>query len=577
MRFSSSHIPTLRETPADAEVASHKLLLRAGMVRKLTSGIYTYLPLGLRLLDKLSRVVREEMNAAGFQEILMPTVQPADLWRESGRWDHYGKELLRFRDRNGRDYCLGPTHEEVVTALVRDEVRSYRQLPVRIFQVQTKFRDEIRPRFGLMRGREFLMKDAYSFDATQESAEESYKLMFDAYQRIFSRLGLIFRAVEADSGSIGGNFSHEFMVLADTGEDTIAVCQECGYAANVERAEISAPDVIPNDACPEMEKVDTPGAHAAGAVAAMLKQPVSKLIKTMLFTINDVETVAVLVRGDREVNEVKLKKFLNAAKIELAARPTVEALTQAPLGFAGPVGLAIPVYADNELKGGTDYITGANEGDTHLLHVDLGRDVRITAWGDLRMITAGDKCPRCGGKIKLDKGIEVGHVFMLGTKYSEPMHAFFLDENGKEKCMLSGCYGIGVSRVAAAAIEQNHDDKGIVFPPALAPLDCLILNLDPKNENVCQVVDNIEQTLLDFGLEVLIDDRIERPGIKFNDADLLGIPLQIIIGAKGVGRGMAECKDRRTGDKEEIPLDSFKEQFSIWKAKVYAGWENRKK
>lgn len=577
MRFSSSHIPTLRETPADAEVASHKLLLRAGMVRKLTSGIYTYLPLGLRLLEKVSRVVREEMNAAGFQEILMPTVQPADLWRESGRWDHYGKELLRFRDRNGRDYCLGPTHEEVVTVLVRDEVRSYRQLPLRIYQIQTKFRDEIRPRFGLMRGREFLMKDAYSFDATQESAEESYKLMFDAYQRIFSRLGLIFRAVEADSGSIGGNFSHEFMVLADTGEDTIAVCQECGYAANVERAEISAPDVISNDACPEMEKVATPGAHAAGAVAAMLDQPLSKLVKTMLFTINDVETVAVLVRGDREVNEVKLKKFLNASKIELAARATVEALTQAPLGFAGPVGLTIPVYADNELKAGTDYITGANEGDTHLLHVDLGRDVRVSAWGDLRMITAEDKCPRCGGEIRLDKGIEVGHVFMLGTKYTEPMHAFFLDENGKEKCMISGCYGIGISRVAAAAIEQNHDDKGIVFPPALAPLDCIILNLDPRNENVCQVVDAIEQNLLDFGLQALIDDRVERPGIKFNDADLLGIPLQIIIGAKGVARGVGECKDRRTGAKEEILLDSFKEQFFIWKDKVYAGWQNREK
>ncbi|WP_291441285.1 proline--tRNA ligase, partial [Desulfovibrio sp.] len=446
MRFSSCYIPTLKESPADAEVVSHKLLLRAGMVRRLTSGLYIYLPLGLRVINKIARTVREEMEKAGFRELLMPMVQPGDLWKETGRWEHYGKELLRFKDRNEREYCLGPTHEEVITDLVRGEVRSYRQLPVRLYQVQTKFRDEIRPRFGLMRGREFMMKDGYSFDATAEGAEESYKIMYDAYMRIFSRLGLRFRAVEADTGSIGGNFSHEFMVLADTGEDTIAFCHDCEYAANVERAEVVWRGSPSAGDCPAMEKIATPGAHSVEELTALLGVPASAIVKTMLFKV-DGKTVAVLVRGDREVNDIKLKNLLKAQDVELADAATVQAVTAAPVGFAGPVALDVPVYADAELQGGTDYVVGANAADAHLKHVDLARDAAVTAWADLRAITSDDQCPRCGGRMELTRGIEVGHIFMLGLKYSEAMHAVFLDENGKEQTMIMGCYGIGVSRV----------------------------------------------------------------------------------------------------------------------------------
>lgn len=571
MRYSAAYIPTLKENPADADVVSHRLLTRAGMIRKLASGLYTYLPLGLKLVEKISRVVREEMNAAGFQEILMPAVQPAELWRETGRWDQYGKELLRFKDRNDHDYCLGPTHEEVITDLARGEARSYRRLPLRLYQIQTKFRDEIRPRFGLMRGREFIMKDAYSFDVDQAGAEESYKLMRDAYDRIFSRLGLRFRAVEADSGSIGGNFSHEYMVLADAGEDVVATCENCDYAANVERAEVAGNFSPPAVACPPIESVPTPGSHTVSEVCAALAVPPQKLVKTLLFNV-DGHIVAVLVRGDREVNTVKLKKALNAREVELADRAEVEALTGAPLGFAGPVGLSVPVYADNELIAANDYVTGANRGDEHLLHVDLKRDADVTAWLDLREITPEDPCPRCGGKIKITRGIEVGHVFMLGLKYSEPMGAVFLDENGEEKNMIQGCYGIGVSRVAAAAIEQNNDAKGIVFPPEIAPIDCAILNLDPRDENVTREAEKIYGELSAAGLDCLLDDRSERPGVKFNDADLLGAPVQIILGSRSVAKGVAELKDRRTGEKTEIPLERFAAEFRNWRESVLAGW-----
>lgn len=574
MRFSSSYIPTLKEVPADAETASHKLLLRAGMIRKLASGLYTYLPLGVKLLDKISAVIRAEMEAAGFQELLMPMAQPGDLWRESGRWDRYGKELLRFKDRNGRDYCLGPTHEEVVTDLIRGEVRSYRQLPVRIYQIQTKFRDEIRPRFGLMRGREFLMKDAYSFDPDDAGADESYEKTRSAYTRIFRRLGLGFRAVEADSGAIGGNFSHEFMILADTGEDTLALCENCSYAANVERAETVWSGRENAETCPEIERADTPGAHTVEEVTAMLNVPASRLVKTLLFSA-DGQIVAVLARGDREINEVKLKNLLNAKDVELASREEVEKATGAPLGFAGPVGLEIPIYADLELLEGTDYVTGANARDAHFLHVDLKRDANVAAWADLRIISENDSCPRCGGKIALTKGIEAGHIFKLGTKYSASMGAVFVDENGEEKPVIMGCYGIGVSRVAAAAIEQNHDEKGIIFPPEISPLDCAILNLDPRDEAVSAKAEEIAAALEGAGLEVLLDDRHERPGVKFNDADLMGFPMQIIIGAKGLKRGAAEAKDRRTGEKAELPLDSFMESFESWRQGVLQGWRSK--
>ncbi|MBO4301442.1 MAG: proline--tRNA ligase [Desulfovibrio sp.] len=573
MRFSQCYIPTLKETPAEAEVVSHKLLLRAGMVRKLTSGMYTYLPLGLRVLDKISRVIREEMATAGYQELLMPMVQPADLWKESGRWEHYGKELLRFRDRNDREYCLGPTHEEVITDLVRGEVRSYRQLPVRLYQIQTKFRDEIRPRFGLMRGREFVMKDGYSFDATAEGAEKSYWECHAAYKRIFQRLGLRFRPVEADSGSIGGNFSHEFMVLAEAGEDTIAFCHDCEYAANVERAEIRHQALgTPRDACPPAECVPTPGAHTVEDVSAMLGVPASSVVKTLIF-LADGKPVAVLVRGDREVNDVKLKNLCHAQDVQMADAATVIALTHAPVGFAGPVGLDIPVYADNELMDGTDYVAGANKADSHWKHVDLYRDTRVTSWVDVRMITTEDACPRCGGRLELTHGIEVGHVFMLGRKYSDAMHATFLDENGKEQTMIMGCYGIGVSRVAAAAIEQNHDEHGIVFPPAIAPFDCLLLNLDPRNEAVNGKAEEIYRCLQSTGVEVLLDDREERPGVKFKDADLLGIPLQLVVGGKGLAKGVVECKDRRSGTKGELSVDNLTQAFAAWSAKVQDGWD----
>lgn len=576
MRFSQCYIPTLKETPAEAEVISHKLLLRAGMVRKLTSGMYTYLPLGLRVLEKISRVVREEMTAAGYQELLMPMVQPADLWKESGRWEHYGRELLRFKDRNDREYCLGPTHEEVITDLVRGEVRSYRQLPVRLFQIQTKFRDEIRPRFGLMRGREFVMKDAYSFDASIEAAARSYEECHAAYKRIFQRLGLRFRPVEADSGSIGGNFSHEFMVLAEAGEDVIAFCHDCDYAANVERAEVryvAAATAVPQ-ACSALEQVSTPGAHTVEDITALLHVPASTVVKTLLFLV-DGAPVAVLVRGDREVNDVKLKNLCHAQDVRLADAATVTALTQAPVGFAGPVGLDIPIYADNELADGTDYVTGANRADTHCLHVDLRRDARVKAWSDVRMITAADACPRCGGRMELTRGIEVGHVFMLGCKYSDSMHATFLDEQGREQTMIMGCYGIGVSRVAAAAIEQNHDANGILFPPAMAPFDCILLNLDPRNVAVNARVEEIYTQLQQAGVDVLLDDREERPGVKFKDADLLGIPMQLVAGGRSLARDVVECKDRRSGAKHELPLAHLVDAFTVWAEAVRAGWESQ--
>lgn len=572
MRFSRTYIPTLKEVPSDAEVTSHKLLLRAGMIRRLTSGLYSYLPLAVKVLNRISRIIREEMERAGFQELLLPMVQPADLWRETGRWEHYGKELLRFRDRNDRDYCLGPTHEEVVTDLVRHEVRSYKQLPLRVYQLQTKFRDEIRPRFGLMRGREFIMKDAYSFDATPESAQQSYQLMFEAYQRIFGRLGLRFRAVEADTGSIGGNFSHEFMVLADAGEDTIAACDSCGYAANVERAEVRKPAGQKQDTCPPVERVATPGVHSVSAVAAFLGAPQSSLVKTMIF-MADGQPVAVLVRGDRTVNDVKLKKFLGATSVELAGSAEVERATGAPIGFAGPVGLDIPVYADQELELATDYITGANAADAHYRHVDLQRDANVTSWADLRQIEAGDACPRCQGHMTLTRGIEGGHVFMLGLKYSESMNATFLDENGKEQPMIMGCYGIGVSRLVAAAIEQNNDQRGIIFPPAIAPVDCLVLNLDPKDQDVCAQADWLSSELEKAGVEVLLDDRQERPGVKFNDADLLGIPLQLVIGARGLARGIVEAKDRRTGERVELDMADFMAQFTAWRDNALRQWQ----
>ncbi|HEU6437335.1 MAG TPA: proline--tRNA ligase [Nitratidesulfovibrio sp.] len=573
MRWSNCYIPTLKEAPADAEVVSHKLLTRAGMVRKLTSGIYIYLPLGLKAIEKTAAIVREEMNRAGALELSMPMVQPADLWQESGRWEFYGKELLRFQDRNGRDYCLGPTHEEVITDLVRGEVRSYRQLPINLYQIQTKFRDEIRPRFGLMRGREFIMKDAYSFDRDEAGADKSYRAMYEAYQQVFKRLGLRFRAVEADSGSIGGSFSHEFMVLADTGEDTIAACTGCQYAANVERAEVAAPAVPASlPAVGAIEEVATPGKHTVDDVCAFLGVPQTALVKTLIL-VADGKPVAALVRGDRELNDVKLKNLLGCDELELAAPELVQQVTGAPVGFAGPVGLNVErVFADHELLASDGWITGANKGDTHLRNVSLGRDAKVERYADLRVITPADVCPRCGQPIDLTRGIEVGHVFKLGTKYSEPLKCTFLDEDGKEKVMIMGCYGIGVSRVVASCIEQNHDADGIVFPPPIAPFEAVLCCLDPKNGETLGKAEEFYAELKAQGVDAILDDRDERPGVKFKDADLVGMPLQLVIGGKGLARGIVEAKDRRTGEKTELPVDGFAEAFRTWRAAVRAGW-----
>ncbi len=563
MRWSRYFIPTLKEEPAEAEVISHKLLLRAGMIRKLTSGIYTYLPTGWKALQKISSIVRREMNRFHGIELLMPAVQPGDLWVESQRWDAYGRELLRFKDRHDRDYCIGPTHEEVITDLIRREIKSYRQLPLNLYQIQTKFRDEIRPRFGLMRGREFIMKDAYSFDMDDQGASGSYEEMRLAYISIFEKLGLRFRAVEADSGAIGGSFSHEFMVLADTGEDTIATCQGCDYAANLEKAEVKCqgPDC---DACSmPAEKVSTPGLHTVEEVSDFLKVSKEKIIKTMLYNA-DGKSVAALIRGDRELNEVKFKNILNVQSLEMASREEVENWSGAKVGFAGPVDLRVDrIVADLELQFDTDWVTGANETGFHLEHVDLKRDVRVSGYHDLRTITVEDPCPCCEGRIYLTKGIEVGHIFKLGTKYSQAMKATYLDENGKEKLIIMGCYGIGVSRILAACIEQNHDQNGIIFTPAIAPFEAVVIALNIKDDQVREQAEAVYEKLRAMNMDVLLDDRDERPGFKFKDVDLIGSPIQIIVGAKGIKNGVFEVKVRHSGQRLEIPVDNFAKEFAL--------------
>jgi prolyl-tRNA synthetase len=552
MRYSQTFVPTLKETPAEAEVVSHRLMLRAGYIRKLTAGVYTYLPFGLAAIRKVERIVREEMNRAGAQELLMPMVQPADLWRETGRYEKYGPELLRFKDRHDRESCLGPTHEEVITDLVRGEVRSYRQLPLNLYQIQSKFRDEIRPRFGLMRGREFIMKDAYSFDVDDEQAGVSYQKMYDAYQRIFTRCGLQFRAVEADSGSIGGSFSHEFMVLAKTGEDTLVVCQECDYAANVEKAAIKARPGENQEPLLALEKVETPGKRKVAAVCEFLGIGPELLVKTLIYKVTGGQgqqgyPVAVLVRGDREVQEVKLKNLLGAADLELAEDKEVFDITGVPTGYLGPIGLTIKVVVDHEVAAMRNFVVGAGEKNYHLRHVNMGRDFEVAAIADLRQIADDDPCPHCGGKLGQIEGIEVGHIFKLGTVYSAAMRAVFQDQDGQERPMIMGCYGIGVSRIVAAAIEQNHDENGIIFPVAIAPAQVIILNLSLKDAVITAAAELLYTQLQAQGVEVLLDDRDERPGAKFKDADLLGIPFRVTVGARLGKEGVVEIRHRRDG------------------------------
>jgi prolyl-tRNA synthetase len=547
MRYSQMLLPTLREEPADAEVISHKLMLRAGMIRKLAAGIYTLLPLGVRVIHKVERIIREEMNRAGAQEVLMPCVLPADLWKESGRWDHYGKELLRIKDRHDRDYCFGPTHEEVITDLARREIKSYRQLPINLYQIQTKFRDEVRPRFGVMRAREFVMKDAYSFDADEAGAEQSYERMYDAYMRIFQRCGLRFRAVEADTGLIGGRFSHEFMVLADTGEDAIVSCGECAYAANIERAEIGSIAEATKEKPKKMERVQTPGRRSVEEVTAFLEIPPQQLVKTIIFETGQ-GAIAALVRGDHEINEAKLRRHLGVMELEMAGDEVVADVTHAPKGFAGPVGLDLRIVADYALQGMRNVVTGANELDTHLINVNLGRDFQVDEFADIRLAQEGDPCPRCPGRLQISRGIEVGHIFKLGEKYSKAMGATYLDLEGKERTLVMGCYGIGVGRTAAAAIEQNHDEHGIILPIAIAPFHVLLLPVNNKDAQIMGAAEDLYQDLLAKGIEVLLDDRDERPGVKFKDADVIGIPLRLTVGEKNLKQGKVEIKERKSGE-----------------------------
>jgi len=557
MRYSTYFIPTHREIPADAEVISHQLMLRAGLIRKLTSGIYTYLPAGLRSIKKVENIIREEMNRAGAIEVLMPAVQPAELWQESGRWDYYGRELLRFRDRHNRDACFGPTHEEVITDLVRYEVQSYKQLPLNFYQIQTKFRDEIRPRFGIMRGREFIMKDAYSFDVDEKAAGESYDRMYEAYNRIFERCGLRFKAVEADTGPIGGSYSHEFMVLAESGEDLIASCLRCSYAANLEKAEIKPAEQQTSEKevpLRETEEIHTPDIKTIDDLALFLSVSPRELLKTLIYRMDDGEIVAALVRGDHELNEAKFRNLLGVETLEMADPETVHRTTGAPTGFAGPVGLKVRMVADLAVKEMKNFVTGANREDFHLRNVNLDRDFQVEQFGDIRTITTEDTCPRCGGDIEFKRGIEVGHIFKLGTKYSRAMNAVYLDEQGRKEFMVMGCYGIGVGRTVAAAIEQNHDEAGIIFPIQIAPFEVTILPLQMHESPVTNTAEKIYRFLQKNGVDVLLDDRNERAGVKFMDADLLGIPLRVTVGTRGVKNGEMEVKMRADNKPRAVPI-----------------------
>jgi len=565
MRYSQYLLPTLKENPSEADVPSHQLMLRAGMMLKLAAGIYSYLPLGLRSIRKVEAIIREEMNRAGAIEVLLPFVQPAEIWQESHRWEAYGKELGRMKDRHNRDFCLGPTHEEVMTDIARKEIRSYRQMPLILYQIQTKFRDEIRPRFGVMRAREFIMKDAYTFDVDEQGLDVGYQKMVDAYIRIFTRCGLEFRAVEAESGLIGGSYSHEFMVLAETGEETIVSCTRCSYAANVEKADFrrSETETEPQALKP-LQKVLTPEKRTVEEVIQFLKVPSKDLVKTLIFE-TEKGSMAALVRGDHEISEKKLKAVLNSENLQLAGEETVESLTHAPKGFAGPVGLSVPLVADLDIRSMVNFITGGNEKDYHLTHVNLGRDFQVHRFADIRRFSPGDRCPLCGQDTRLDRGIEVGHTFKFGTKYSRPMGATYIDAQGVEKEIVMGSYGIGVGRTVAAAIEQSYDEHGIIFPMPIAPFQVLILPVNNKVELLRSTAEQLYQELSDKGVEVLYDDREETPGIKFKDADLIGIPLRVTLGEKNVKKGLLEIRKRKTGEtllvKKEDAVSKIREMI----------------
>jgi prolyl-tRNA synthetase len=550
MRWSQYFLNTLREVPADADVISQKLMMRAGMIRKVAAGIYTSLPLGLRSMQKMEAIVREEMNRAGAIELTMPTIQPAELWIESKRWERYGKELLRVKDRHERDFVYAPTAEEVITDTVRDAINSYRQLPVNLYQIQTKFRDEVRPRFGLMRGREFVMKDAYSFHASRESLDETYEKMRVAYSAVFHRCGLDHVAVDADTGNIGGSASHEFMVLAQSGEDAVVSCPSCKYGANLEKATSKFFDGDATaTAMTELAPIHTPGTQSIDDVGKFLGKPTSELVKTLVFD-TDKGCVMVLLRGDREGNEVKIKNHLGAEFLEMMPDTRFEQATGAPVGYCGPVGTKAPrVLADISLKGVSNWVVGGNKKDTHIAGANPGRDFPEPEYGDFTTVFAGDPCPNCGTALQIHRGIEVGHVFKLGTKYSEPMNCNYLDEKGARQPMIMGCYGLGIGRTVAAAIEQSHDDDGIIWPMPIAPFEVVVTQIG-KEDNVKATAEELYQKLRAAGVDVLLDDRDERPGVKFKDADLIGFPLRIGVGAKSLANGQIEWSFRKDRAKQ---------------------------
>ena len=564
MRTSKYLLSTLKETPADAEVISHQLMLRAGMIRKVAAGLYTWLPTGYRVLKKVENIVREEMNNAGAIEVLMPVVQPADIWQESGRWEQYGPELLRIKDRGDRDFVLGPTHEEVITDLLRNEVSSYKQLPLNVYQIQTKFRDEVRPRFGVMRSREFIMKDAYSFHTSQESLQETYDDMYKAYSAVFTRAGLNFRAVRADTGSIGGNWSHEFQVLADSGEDDIVFSTESDYAANIEMAQAQAPTQTRQSPTKEMQLVDTPDAKTIDELVAQFNLPIEKTVKTLMVKATKEsghQLVALLVRGDHTLNEIKAEKIdIVASPLEFATEDEIRALVNAGPGSLGPINLNMPMIIDRDVAVMSDFGAGANIDHKHYFNINWERDVALPRIEDIRNVVEGDVSPDGKGTLQIKRGIEVGHIFQLGTKYSEAMKATVQGEDGQNHVMIMGCYGIGVSRIVAAAIEQCHDDRGIIWPEAIAPFSVVIIPMNMhKSERVQATAEKLYADLQAAGIEVLFDDRKERPGVMFADAELIGIPHTIVIGDRNLDNGDVEYKHRAGGDKELVKVDQILE------------------
>ncbi len=560
MRVSQLYAPTLRETPAEAEVVSHQLMLRAGMIRRATGGVYTYMPLALRILRKIEAIIRQEMDAKGGQELLMPIIQPAEIWQETGRWDVYGDEMFRLTDRHNRAFCLGPTHEEMMTTLVKTDVRSYRQLPLRLYQIQNKYRDERRPRFGLMRGREFIMKDLYSFDKDEEGLSESYNQMYDAYTNIFTRCGLTFRAVEADGGAIGGTGTHEFMVIADAGEAGIVYCPSCEYAANVEKAELK-PILAAEEECQTLRSVDTPNTKSIEDVTKLLNVTADKTIKTIIYQ-TDKGVVLALVRGDHEVNEIKVQNLVECLTIEMADEKTITETLQSAPGFIGPVGTKCKtVIADSTVMKMYNAVCGANVVDQHYINVNPVRDITPTFVADIRQIEENDPCPHCSLPVKTARGIEVGQVFKLHTKYSEALKATYLDNNGREAPMVMGCYGIGVSRTMAAAIEQNNDEYGIIWPVAIAPYHVVIVPVSTKDQSQVSLAEDIYQKLNNGGIEAVLDDRNERPGVKFKDADLIGYPLKITVGPKAISENVIEVKVRRTGEVFHYTVDNYLEEI----------------